>query len=207
MRIKNIFILILFALFISACSVNQIEKNIVVEVKKKVVLEREAISDVLLSDINHILFLLKQKDLETLNSRFINPHYGLYEVLKDNQNNKFIFNKKSQIDEISDEIDSFEIKEEEVIFNCSPYDDKYYGWNKEGVFISTNIQPYLSNIMKEANLLKINTYSEEEIKIANNIEKTSYEVVIPYNIVFYITKIDKQWYITLVDKVKTDCTN
>lgn len=207
MRIKNIFILILFALFISACSVNQIEKNIVVEVKKKVVLEREAISDVLLSDINHILFLLKQKDLETLNSRFINPHYGLYEVLKDNQNNKFIFNKKSQIDEISDEIDSFEIKEEEVIFNCSPYDDKYYGWNKEGVFISTNIKPYLSNIMKEANLLKINTYSEEEIKIANNIEKTSYEVVIPYNIVFYITKIDKQWYITLVDKVKTDCTN
>jgi len=207
MRIKNIFILILFALFISACSVNQIEKNIVVEVKKKVVLEREAISDELLSDINHILFLLKQKDLETLNSRFINPHYGLYEVLKDNQNNKFIFNKKSQIDEISDEIDSFEIKEEEVIFNCSPYDDKYYGWNKEGVFISTNIQPYLSNIMKEANLLKINTYSEEEIKIANNIEKTSYEVVIPYNIVFYITKIDKQWYITLVDKVKTDCTN
>jgi hypothetical protein len=207
MRIKNIFILILFALFISACSVNQIEKNIVVEVKKKVVLEREAISDVLLSDINHILFLLKQKDLETLNSRFINPHYGLYEVLKDNQNNKFIFNKKSQIDEISDEIDSFEIKEEEVIFNCSPYDDKYYGWNKEGVFISTNIQPYLSNIMKEANLLKINTYSEEEIKIVNNIEKTSYEVVIPYNIVFYITKIDKQWYITLVDKVKTDCTN
>lgn len=207
MRIKNIFILILFALFISACSVNQIEKNIVVEVKKKVVLEREAISDELLSDINHILFLLKQKDLETLNSRFINPHYGLYEVLKDNQNNKFIFNKKSQIDEISDEIDSFEIKKEEVIFNCSPYDDKYYGWNKEGVFISTNIQPYLSNIMKEANLLKINTYSEEEIKIANNIEKTSYEVVIPYNIVFYITKIDKQWYITLVDKVKTDCTN
>lgn len=207
MRIKNIFILILFALFISACSVNQIEKNIVVEVKKKVVLEREAISDELLSDINHILFLLKQKDLETLNSRFINPHYGLYEVLKDNQNNKFIFNKKLQIDEISDEIDSFEIKKEEVIFNCSPYDDKYYGWNKEGVFISTNIQPYLSNIMKEANLLKINTYSEEEIKIVNNIEKTSYEVVIPYNIVFYITKIDKQWYITLVDKVKTDCTN
>ncbi|MBU0924108.1 hypothetical protein KKG81_04425 [bacterium] len=207
MRIKNIFILILFALFISACSVNQIEKNIVVEVKKKVVLEREAISDELLSDINHILFLLKQKDLETLNSRFINPPYGLYEVLKDNQNNKFIFNKKLQIDEISDEIDSFEIKKEEVIFNCSPYDDKYYGWNKEGVFISTNIQPYLSNIMKEANLLKINTYSEEEIKIANNIEKTSYEVVIPYNIVFYITKIDKQWYITLVDKVKTDCTN
>jgi hypothetical protein len=207
MRIKNIFILILFALFISACSVNQIEKNIVVEVKKKVVLEREAISDELLSDINHILFLLKQKDLETLNSRFINPHYGLYEVLKDNQNNNFIFNKKLQIDEISDEIDSFEIKKEEVIFNCSPYDDKYYGWNKEGVFISTNIQPYLSNIMKEANLLKINTYSEEEIKIVNNIEKTSYEVVIPYNIVFYITKIDKQWYITLVDKVKTDCTN
>jgi len=46
------------------CSVNQIEKNIVLEVKKKVVLEREAISDELLSDINYILFLLKQKDFK-----------------------------------------------------------------------------------------------------------------------------------------------
>jgi hypothetical protein len=169
-------------------------------------LKREAVSQVLLSDINHILFLLKQNDLETLNSRFINKKYGLYEILKDNYENKIFFNKKLQIDERSSEIDSFDIKEEEVIFNCSPYDDAYYGWNKEGVFISTNIKPYLSDLMKKANLQNDNSYSNEELKRVNIIEKISYEIIIPYNMVFYMTKIDKQWYITLIDKIKTECS-
>ena len=48
--------------------------------------------------------------------------------------------------------------------------------------------------------------SSRELKLAEYIEKHSYEVVVPYNIVFYITKINKQWYITLIDKVKDDCS-
>lgn len=205
MKIKNIFAVLIFSFFISACSVNQnLEKQVFIFKKKAEV--RESITPTLLSEINYILLLLKQNDLGSINSRFINPTFGFYEVFKNEKENKIKFQQKIQFEEISDVIDSFEIKEEEAIFNCSPFDDAYYGWNKEGVFLTANTKPYLSEIMKESNLLEPNKYKEEEIKRATFIEKTSYEVIISHNMVFYITKIDKQWYITLVDNVKTDCS-
>jgi hypothetical protein len=204
MIIKNIFAVFLFSFFISACSIDQsLVKNNIIENKADV---REAVSDTLISSINHILFLLKQNDLDSLNSIFINPSFGFYEILKDEEKNKITFQQKIKLDEISDDIDSFDIKEEEAIFNCSPMNDAFFGWNKEGVFLSPNTKPYLSQLMKEANLTEINKYKEEDIKRALFIEKTSYEVTIPYNIIFYITNIDKKWYITLIDKVITDCS-
>lgn len=180
-----------------------IQENIMI--KKKESLERPAVSTELLSDINHILFLLQQNDLETLNSRFIHPIFSYYELIK-NQEEKILIEKKLLIDEINRDIESFEIKQEEAIFNCSPYDDSYFGWNKEGVFLNTSKDLNISSIMEKQNLQKPNLFTKEEIKQAVLIEKTSYEVIIPYNIIFYLTLIDKQWYITLIDKIKTDCT-
>ncbi len=211
MILKNALIIVILSLFITSCTTKQYIENNKLEAQKKVLnkekeLERESVNDMLLSDINYILFLLKNDDLITLNNRFINEKYGLFEIYKNSENNKIYFNKKSQIEEISTEIDSFEIKQEETVFNCSPYDDSYYGWDKEGVFLSVNTKTYLSDIMKQTNLLAMNTYSEEDLKIVDFIEKTSYEVIISHNMVFYITKINKQWYITLIDKVKTDCS-
>jgi hypothetical protein len=211
MVLKSILTIIIFSLLITSCSTKQLVEEDIIQREEntffsKKELGREAVSDILISDINYILYLLKNDDLDTLNSRFINKKYGLYEVLKNSEDHKIYFNKKLQMDEISNSIDSFDIKEEEAIFNCSPYDDAYYGWDKEGVFISANTKPYLSEIMKRTNLLIANTYSNEELKIADFIEKRSYEIVIPYNMSFYITKINKQWYITLIDKVKDDCS-
>ena len=204
MTFKNILIIIFFSVFITACSMNKtIQENIMI--KKKESLERPTVSTELLSDINHILFLLQQNDLETLNSRFINPIFSYYELIK-NQEEKIIIEKKLLIDEINRDIESFEIKQEEAIFNCSPYDDSYFGWNKEGVFLNTSKDLNIASIMEKQNLQKPNLFIKEEIKQAVLIEKTSYEVIIPYNIIFYITLIDKQWYITLIDKIKTDCT-
>lgn len=204
MIIKNIFVVFVFSLFITACSVNKttFEGNIF---KKKEEV-REPISKVLLSEINHILFLLKQNDLDTLNNKFINPNYGFYEVYKNETENKITFEHRLQIDETTNVVESFDIKEEEAIFNCSPFDDSSYGWDKEGVFLTPNTKPYLSELMKKANLLELNKYKEEDIKRAMFIEKTSYVVNIPYNIIFYITKIENQWYITLIDKVVTNCS-
>lgn len=204
MIIKNIFVVFIFSLFIIACSVNEttFEGNIF---KKKVEV-REPISNVLVSEINYILLLLKQNERGILNSKFINPIYGLYEVYKDETDNKITFEHRLEIDEISNIIESFDIKEEEPIFNCSPFDDASYGWYKEGVFLTPNTKPYLSELMKKANLIEVDKYNEEDIKRAIFIEKTSYVVTIPYNIIFYITKIDNQWYITLIDKVVTNCS-
>lgn len=211
MTFKSILLIILLSLFITSCATKEkIEEDVIQSEEKtffsKKELGREAVNEVLISDINYILFLLKNEDLDTLNSRFINKKYGLYEVFKNSEDNRIYFKSKLQIDEISANVDSFDIKQEEAIFNCSPYDDTYYGWDKEGIFISDNTKPYLSDIMKKTNLLSANSFSVDELKLAEYIEKHSYEVVVPYNIVFYITKINKQWYITLIDKVKDDCS-
>ena len=211
MTFKSILLIILLSLFITSCATKEtIEEDVIQSEEKtffsKKELGREAVNEVLISDINYILFLLKNEDLDRLNSRFINKKYGLYEVFKNSEDNRIYFKSKLQIDEISANVDSFDIKQEEAIFNCSPYDDTYYGWDKEGIFISDNTKPYLSDIMKKTNLLSANSFSVDELKLAEYIEKHSYEVVVPYNIVFYITKINKQWYITLIDKVKDDCS-
>ena len=211
MTFKSILLIILLSLFITSCATKEtIEEDVIQSEEKtffsKKELGREAVNEVLISDINYILFLLKNEDLDTLNSRFINKKYGLYEVFKNSEDNRIYFKSKLQIDEISANVDSFDIKQEEAIFNCSPYDDTYYGWDKEGIFISDNTKPYLSDIMKKTNLLSANSFNVDELKLAEYIEKHSYEVVVPYNIVFYITKINKQWYITLIDKVKDDCS-
>ena len=211
MTFKSILLIILLSLFITSCATKEtIEEDVIQSEEKtffsKKELGREVVNEVLISDINSILFLLKNEDLDTLNSRFINKKYGLYEVFKNSEDNRIYFKSKLQIDEISANVDSFDIKQEEAIFNCSPYDDTYYGWDKEGIFISDNTKPYLSDIMKKTNLLSANSFSVDELKLAEYIEKHSYEVVVPYNLVFYITKINKQWYITLIDRVKDDCS-
>ena len=41
---------------------------------------------------------------------------------------------------------------------------------------------------------------------SNFIEKTSYKVVLTPEVSFYITKIENNWYITLIDRITTDYT-
>ena len=98
------------------------------------------------------------------------------------------------------------IRFDKVTFNCSPYDDSFYGWDKYGIFINAQTKPYISKIMEEANVIQPNSYKVEDIEKVDFMEQTSYEVTIPYIIIFYISKIDNQWYITLVDEVTTDCS-
>lgn len=197
--IKNIFTIFIFSLLFVACSTNELSKQ-----EKEV--QRQEVSKELLSDISYILFLLKQKDLDNLNSRFINPKIGLYEVYKSDIENKITFKHSYEIDETVDIIDSFEIKQEIIIFNCSPYNDAFYGWNKDGTFLTTQIKPYLSQIIQEQNKITPNKYKIEELANIALIEKTSYELIVTNNVIFYLTKIDNLWYITLIDKIKTDCS-
>ena len=148
--------------------------------------------------------LLKQNNLALLNSKYIHPKNGYYEVTRFEHKN--IFEIKNSIAKIDNEIDSFEIKTEKATFNCSPLDDSLYGWDKEGVFLNLQTTPFITKIMEESNILQANRFKKEEIEKADFIEQTSYEVVIPYNIIFYITKLENNWYITLIDNVTTDCS-
>jgi len=193
--------LILFSFFLTACATtsNQMAVN------GKLVYEKEPITPILINEISQILLLVKQNNLALLNNKYIHPSYGFYDIRKFEKENTFEI-KKSITTEFSNEIDIVDVKIEKATFNCSPLDDSSYGWDKEGVYLDTQIKPYITNIMEEVNLLEVDKFKKEDLERANFIEQTSYEITIPYNVIFYLTKIENNWYITLIDNVATDCS-
>ncbi len=202
-KFLNFLIFISFSFLITACSINNEQLNEDM-VNQKKVYEKEQITAGLINEINQIILAIKQNNLALLNAKYIHPINGYYDVTK--FQNKNIFEIKKSISEVDNNVDFFEIKNEKVTFNCSPFDDSLYGWDKEGVFLSPETTPYITKIMEEANLKQANSYKIEEIDKVDFIEQTSYKVTIPYNIIFYITKLENNWYITLIDNVTTDCS-
>ena len=187
--IKNIILIFILLLF-SSCAVNQ---NRLEPIKK------ESIDEELLSHVRYILYLIQTNDLKNLNEIYINKNYGYFEVNLNELENKPQIVKKYQIDEIDTYIESFDIQNIEVSFNCSPYNDAFYGWNKDGVFIFEPKTNYLDNFL--------NDKTKEEKEFIQKVKNISYEVIATNNTIFYITKIDKKYYITLIDNLKTNCSN
>ena len=187
--IKNIILIFILLLF-SSCAVNQ---NRLEPIKK------EPIDEELLSHVRYTLYLVQTNDLKNLNEIYINKNYGYFEVNLNELENKPQIVKKYQIDEIDTYIESFDIQNIEVSFNCSPYNDAFYGWNKDGVFIFEPKTNYLDNFL--------NDKTKEEQEFIKKVKNGSYEVVATNNTIFYITKIDKKYYITLIDNLKTNCSN
>ena len=199
-KFYNLLISIFFPLFLTSCAVNNSQ---IIENGKKIY-EKEAVTPTLINEINQIALSIKENNLALLNSKYVHPINGFYNVTK--LENRNIFEIKNSFTEVDNSIDSFEIRFDKVTFNCSPYDDSFYGWDKYGIFINAQTIPHVSKIMEEANVIQPNSYKVEDIEKVDFMEQTSYEVTIPYIIIFYISKIDNQWYITLVDEVTTDCS-
>ena len=177
-------------LFFSSCAVNQ---NRLEQIKK------EPIDEELLSHVRYILYLMQINDLKNLNEIYINKNYGYFEVNLNEFENKPQIIKKYTIEEIDTYIESFDIQNIEVSFNCSPYNDAFYGWNKDGVFIFEAKTNYLDTFL--------NDKTKEEKEFTKKVKNISYEVVATNNTIFYITKIDKKYYITLIDNLQTNCSN
>lgn len=194
----NLFTLTLVSILFTACAIDG------QYVDGKRIYEKEPITQDLINEVNQIALSIKENNLSLINARYIHPINGYYDVTK--FENKNIFEVKKVITEADSNIDSFEIRFDKVTFNCSPYDDSFYGWDKYGIFISTQTKPYVSKIMEDANLIRANSYKTEDIEKVDYIEQTSYEIIIPYSIIFYLKKIENRWYITLVDNVTTDCS-
>ena len=148
--------LILLSLFLASCAVN----NNQMMVNGKKVYNKEPISPVLLNEISQILLSIKQNNIALLNSKYIDPINGFYDVTKFENRNIFEV-KKSITTEFTNEVDTFDIKIEKATFNCSPFDDSLYGWDKEGVYLDAQTKPYITHIMEESNLLQANSFKKK----------------------------------------------
>lgn len=224
MKFKNTFILsFLIIVSFSACSFNQ--KNIS-ENQKQIVKEkpfeykRPEISARLLTSIANIVRAIANHDIKLINEKYIHPTFGFYNLSKIEGERNFLFQKKiynvlkSNNEEFSQLIKRVKrkvgkqiINFKDINFNCSPNDDAFYGWDDYGVFFIDKSNNYLSSLMNKANKIEKNIYKDEDFHKAKIIEKMSYKVVITPEIVFYVSKIDENWYITLIDRITTDCSS
>ena len=157
-KFYNLLILIFLPLFLTSCAVNNSQ---IVENGKKIY-EKEAVTPTLINEINQIALSLKENNLALLNSKYVHPINGYYNVTK--LENRNIFEIKNSFTEVDNSIDSFEIRFDKVTFNCSPYDDSFYGWDKYGIFINAQTIPHVSKIMEEANVIQPNSYKVEDIE-------------------------------------------
>ena len=214
--------------FISGCGINQVQsvankgiiENIKTVEKKEIIYKRPKVSELLKNRIRNILKAMSNNDLGKLNQDYIHPKFGFYNLHKIDGIKVFIEQKviynivDNETEEISHIISrvnpsasNLKIIEKNIKFNCSPDDDAFYGWNHEGLYLSNNLESFLSKMMKESNIYEKNKYKVKDFQKAELIEKTSYKVVLTPELSFYITKIDNNWYITLIDRITTDCSS
>jgi hypothetical protein len=224
---NNIFLLLLLAIFFTGCNIKtkNLDSNIYLFTKKEKEKKfyehkRPEVSQELRDFIKKVVVILSKRDLQTLNTKFINPKVGIYNLSKINglpsfTHQNMIYNViESENEEISDLINfipkdaiNYVIIEQDLKFNCSPNDDAYYGWTGEGLYLSRVTNDYLSKMITALDEKQETKYSEEEIKIAKFVEDESYKIILTPDIVFYVNKIDKKWYITLFDRITTDCSS
>ena len=232
MNYKNIIKIIasIFLLSIlTGCGIKQVETvdnkgNITYSYKskkvKKIEYKRPEVSELLKSRIQGILKTMANNDLKKLNQEYINPSFGLYNLFKIDGIKAFIEQKEIYniieenteelshiIKRVKDKSSEFKIIEKNIKFDCSPNNDEFYGWNNDGLFLSATTDTFLSKMMKETNIYQKDKYKKKDFQKADLIEKTSYKVVLTPDLSFYITKIDKNWYITLIDRITNDCSS
>ncbi|RXJ97104.1 hypothetical protein CRU94_03055 [Arcobacter sp. AHV-9/2010] len=180
--IKNL-IFIFVAIFFTACSV-----------KFDMLFFNEPNSE-LKKEITKVLYLMKDDDLESLNSNYINKDFGFYEFRLDREFN-LITEHKFTLEEVDKFIEIFDISSKVVEFDCSFDLDTRYGWKEDGVFVLKNRVNYFDNYKVK---------DEKEKIFINNILKNGYEVITLSQMIFYMSIFEGKYYIVLIDNVKTDC--
>lgn len=191
---KNIIFLMLITILFSSCVRNS--EQLKIDENKAKVLKDKEIEDKkyneLINRVNNLLPLIQSSNLTLINDSYINKNFGLYEIFVDDENENITLKYEIKIEEIDDYIASNIILFDEIKFNCDSENDSLYGWEKDGVFLVKNFE----------NLSDKLSIAEDR----KNILKNSYKLIITNNIVLYLSYIENSWYITLIDKVTTDCS-
>ncbi|MGP2656733.1 hypothetical protein ACOJTA_06805 [Malaciobacter sp. WC5094] len=220
--IKSILVSVFLALFIAGCSVKDFNK--VAEPEEKVfVYDRPAVSQELLKTVHEIINAMSQNNLQLLSTKFINQKFGVYNLYKVDGFEDFTYQKLFynivqgdiiKVEEFSDLVSRVPKKavllpiiQTDATFNCSPYNDAYYGWTNHGLFLNTNTFTKLEKLMEEKNMLKKDAFKKEDLHKAKMINLMSYKVILTPEIVFHLNKLDDgKWYITLIDRITTNCS-
>lgn len=207
----NILISLLLMFFISGCNIKQ------VPIEKKKEFKREKVSVELLNTIEDIKQLIVKHDYKSLNDKYINKRFGFFDkfkvenkvqikklyTIKFSKKEKNYYSIENKISRVGKNTKSLKLATFNPSFNCSPLNDAFYGWNKDGLFLSDKSEGFIYPKSEKVLL----AYQEEDYDFEKIVQKTSYKISFTdEELVFYLSKVDKKWYITLFDRTLTDCS-
>lgn len=173
----------------------------------------QAQSDNLENSIIELIKAFDSKDSDKIN-QYIHPDYGLIVLFRRGVMDEF--EKTDKIDyknPVPEYLPYFPFKLDlKIKYQTLPtYDCGSEKWNKTGLYCDTTKRDNL--LSKTA--LNLNEYRDENIpneiiQDFKSIESKSHRIVLIDNeggeLIFYITLIDNKWYLTILDRVSSDCS-
>ncbi|WP_319502597.1 hypothetical protein [uncultured Draconibacterium sp.] len=173
----------------------------------------QAQSDRLDNSIIEIIKAFDSKNSDKIN-QYIHPDYGLIVLFRMGVFDEY--QKTSKFDfknPVPDYLPYFPFKmnlnikyQELPAFDCDS--EK---WSKTGLFCDTTL---IDNLLSKT-AINLNEYREdnipnETIKEFKRMESKSHRIVLVDNeegeLIFYVTLINKKWYLTILDRVSSDCS-
>ena len=165
--------------------------------------------------VETILSSIYKGNVEEINTKYIHPIYGLYDITRIGAMDNYSFLYSIPQEETKDVFSLYQylfssdnsknitLIWEDVFFNC---DD--FSWDKNGVFVSKeHSYPSVTKIMRNQEHFEEASFSDKAYKDINFIEENSIKVVDTENdLILFFTKIENKWYLTMVDRVTTDCS-
>ena len=166
------------------------------------------------SVIADILHLASQHDIKAINAKYINKEFGIFDIYRIGVPDEFeiLDALPLKIEDwphmpygaiVNVEDNRKKMREEYVEFDCGEF-----VYDKEGIFYSRELRyPLPSSIVAFHAKYDAQTYDDALLKKIEFLESNSIRVVdTSSDFIFYIAKIEGKWYITLIDRVTTDCS-
>lgn len=163
--------------------------------------------------IIQVVKAFKENDAATLN-KMISPDKGLTVLFRRGVLDEFI--KLDKID-FTNPVPDYKFYTDftavdKVVFEPIPtFDCESMKWSKQGLFCDTTVvDQILSTTALNQNEYGGQQIAEADINAMKELEKNSKRVVLSDaqggELVFYLTNINDQWFLTIVDRVTSDCS-
>ena len=166
------------------------------------------------SSIIKVVKAFKEKDELTLNE-LISKEKGLITLFRRGVFDQFEKTEKIDFENpVPEYLPYFDFSTDfKVTFESLPtFDCDKAKWSKVGIYCDTirNNNNLLSNTAKNLKKYRNDNISDKEIKTFEKIEMNSHRIVLSAKnggeLIFYLTLINKKWYLTIIDRVTSDCS-
>jgi hypothetical protein len=170
-------------------------------------------SDKFENGIVEIIKAFNSKDSDLINN-YINPDFGLIVLFRRGVYDEF--EKTNNIDfgnPIPEYLPYFNFNLDlKIIFqNLPKYDCDSEKWNKTGLYCDSTLRDnLLSKTAINSRQDREDSITTATIEIFKEIEAKSHRIVLVDSeggeLIFYITQINGLWYLTILDRVSSDCS-